>query len=47
MSRVAQHRTVALARMGVSACRQLKDARLHAVVEALGSEDRWMNGVAG
>jgi aminoglycoside phosphotransferase (APT) family kinase protein len=46
LSRLSAYRALALARMGVSACRQLKDGRLRAVIEALDGEDRWRAGLA-
>ena len=45
LDRVSAYRALALARMGVSACRQLKDGRLRAVIEALDAEDRWRAGL--
>jgi aminoglycoside phosphotransferase (APT) family kinase protein len=44
LDRVSAYRALALARMGVSACRQLKDGRLRAVIDALEAEDRWRPG---
>ncbi len=45
--RTAAYRALALARLGASACRQLKDDRLAAVVDVLDADDSWMRSVAG
>ncbi len=46
LARTAVHRVLALARLGASACRQLKDDRLGAVVDVLDAGDGWMGSVA-
>jgi hypothetical protein len=38
---------MALARLGASACRQLKDDRLAAVIDVLDAGDEWMRSVTG
>jgi hypothetical protein len=46
LERTAAHHGLALAGIGVSACRQLKDDRLAAVLEVLDAGSEWMRGVA-
>jgi aminoglycoside phosphotransferase (APT) family kinase protein len=45
-ARTAAYRALALTRLGVSACWQLKDDRLGAVVDVLDAGDEWMGSVA-
>jgi len=47
LARTAAYRVLALARLGASACWQLKDDRLGAVVDVLDAGDDWMRSVAG
>jgi hypothetical protein len=47
LGRTAAYRALALARMGASACWQLKDGRLGAVVDVLDRENEWTKLVAG
>jgi aminoglycoside phosphotransferase (APT) family kinase protein len=46
LERTAAFHALALGRIGASACRQLKDARLAAVVDVLDTGSGWMRGVA-
>jgi hypothetical protein len=46
LERTAAFSALALGRIGVSACRQLKDDRLAAVVEVLDTGNAWMGSVA-
>jgi aminoglycoside phosphotransferase (APT) family kinase protein len=46
LARTAAYRVLALARLAASACRQLKDDRLGAVVDVLDGDDGWMGSVA-
>jgi hypothetical protein len=46
LERTAAFHALALGRIGASACRQLKDARLAAVVDVLDTGSAWMRGVA-
>jgi len=45
-ARTAAYRALALTRLGASACWQLKDDRLGAVVDVLDAGDEWMGSVA-
>ena len=47
LERTAAYRALALARIGASACRQLKDDRLAAVVDVLDAGNAWRRSVAG
>jgi hypothetical protein len=47
VARTTAYRALALARLGASACRQLKDDRLAAVVDVLAAGDIWMRSGAG
>ena len=47
LERTAAFHALALGRIGASACRQLKDDRLAAVVEVLDAGNAWMRSVAG
>jgi aminoglycoside phosphotransferase (APT) family kinase protein len=47
LRRTAAHQGLTLARIGASACRQLKDDRLRAVVAVQDEGDEWMRSVAG
>jgi aminoglycoside phosphotransferase (APT) family kinase protein len=47
VERVAAYHGLALGRIGASACRQLKDDRLAAVLEVLDAGNGWMRSVAG
>ena len=47
LERTAAYHALALGRIGASACRQLKDDRLAAVVEVLDAGNAWMRSVAG
>ena len=47
VERTAAYRDLTLARIGASACRQLKDDRLRAVVAVQDEGDDWMRSVAG
>lgn len=47
LERTAAFHALALGRIGASACRQLKDARLAAVLDVLDQGIAWMKGVAG
>jgi hypothetical protein len=47
LARTAAYRALALGRVGASACWQLKDDRLRAVVDALDAGDQWMRSGAG
>jgi hypothetical protein len=47
MERVAAFHGLALGRIGASACRQLKDDRLAAVLEVLDAGSPWTRSVAG
>ncbi len=42
LGRTAAYRVLALARLGASACRQVKDERLAAVLDVLDAGDEWM-----
>lgn len=46
LERTAAFHALTLGRIGASACRQLKDARLAAVVDVLDTGSAWMRGVA-
>ena len=46
LTRTAAYRVLALARLGASSCRQLKDDRLGAVLDVLEGGDEWMGSVA-
>jgi aminoglycoside phosphotransferase (APT) family kinase protein len=46
LARTAAYRDLALARLGASACWQLKDHRLGAVIDALDTRNEWMGSVA-
>jgi aminoglycoside phosphotransferase (APT) family kinase protein len=47
LERTSAYRTLALARLGASACWQLKDDRLRAVVDVLDAGDEWRRNVPG
>jgi hypothetical protein len=47
LSRTAAHRALSLARLGASACWQLKDDRLRAAADVLDRGDEWMRSVTG
>jgi aminoglycoside phosphotransferase (APT) family kinase protein len=47
LERTAAFQALALGRIGASACRQLKDDRLRAVVDVLDAGNAWTRSVAG
>jgi hypothetical protein len=47
LERTAAYHALTLARIGASACRQLKDARLATVLQVMSAGNAWMRDVAG